>query len=73
MGQARIENNFYLFIYLLCEFADAETWHRLAELPFVDASRSPALTRALYIPFVSASRNAMGSYQLLQRRQVAPQ
>ena len=39
------------------------------ERPFLDASRSPSWSRALYIPFVSARRNAYGRYVIFRRRQ----
>ena len=36
--------------------ADRDAWSTVAEEPFVDASKSPALWRALYIPVLSAHR-----------------
>ena len=35
--------------------------------PFLDAARSPSWSRAVYIPALSARRNAYGSYVVLQR------
>ena len=37
-------------------------------VPFLDAPRSPAWSRALYVPFVSDTRNAYVEYALMQRR-----
>lgn len=40
-------------------------WEVVASEDFVEASLSPALTRALYIPLVSKRMNAVGKYMLL--------
>lgn len=45
----------------------------MAALPFVDAARSPALTRALYLPGLSPTRNHYLDYVLLRRRRAGPQ
>lgn len=42
-------------------------WETIAERPFLDASRSPALWRAFYVPLVSQSRNVY-TRMLLSRR-----
>ena len=39
-------------------------------VPFLDAPRSPAWSRALYVPFVSDTRNAYVEYALMQRREL---
>ena len=39
----------------------------MAEADFVDASRSPALARALYIPGFSSMHNVFMKYKLLAR------
>ena len=36
--------------------ADPDAWSTVAEEPFVDVSKSPALWRALYVPVLSAQR-----------------
>ena len=46
----------------------SDEWKLLASEPFVDASHSPALTRALYIPYISQQRNSVAQYQLFQRQ-----
>jgi len=45
----------------------SSSWRRIASLPFVDASLSPLLPRALYIPYLSRLRNRWMQYVLLQR------
>ncbi len=47
-------------------------WRELAAVPFLDAERSPSLTRALYVPFLSARRNSVAQYKVFERRQAAP-
>ncbi|KAK3280180.1 hypothetical protein CYMTET_11972 [Cymbomonas tetramitiformis] len=42
-------------------------WHIVAKKAFLDASQSPTLTRALYIPVLSGKKNVFGQYLLLQR------
>ena len=42
-------------------------WMSIAEADFVDASRSPALARALYIPGFSNLHNVFMEYKLLAR------
>eukprot|EP00873_Tetraselmis_striata_P005503 jgi/Tetstr1/425767/TSEL_001552.t1 len=42
-------------------------WQALAELPFVETSQSPALFRALYVPYLSHQHNAWMTYVLLRR------
>ena len=42
-------------------------WMSIAEADFVDASRSPALARALYIPGFSNLYNVIMKYKLLAR------
>jgi alpha-1,2-mannosyltransferase len=43
------------------------TWNIRSSLPFVDASSSPALTRALYIPYLSQKKNVWLEYILLEK------
>ena len=45
----------------------AEGWTALAEAPFLDASRSPALWRAFHVPWLSAQRNRYTRLRLLAR------
>ena len=45
----------------------AEGWAPLAEAPFLDASRSPALWRAFHVPLLSAQRNRYTRMHLMQR------
>lgn len=42
-------------------------WEVVRSVPFLDARRSPALTRALWLPWLSARKNAWGQYVLLKR------
>jgi alpha-1,2-mannosyltransferase len=44
-----------------------EQWRVLFSAPFLDATHSPALPRAFYIPFYSAQRNTFAPYQVLKR------
>lgn len=47
---------------------DPAAWEEVAALPFLDAARSPALTRAFYIPGLSPARNRHMDYVLLRQR-----
>ena len=42
-------------------------WVIAGEAPFLDAANSPAFTRAFYVPWWSANRNAYGSYRVYRR------
>lgn len=42
-------------------------WEVALRYPYLDASRSPALTRALWLPWLSARDNVYASYVLLRR------
>ncbi|KAJ1640592.1 Alg9-like mannosyltransferase family-domain-containing protein [Pavlovales sp. CCMP2436] len=42
-------------------------WETALRAPMIDAARSPTLTRALWIPWVSARKNAYGSLALMKR------
>jgi alpha-1,2-mannosyltransferase len=42
-------------------------WSLLADAPFLDAGRSPALWRAFRVPLLSARRNAFTTMRLLRR------
>lgn len=42
-------------------------WVIAYEAPFLDAANSPAFTRAFYVPWWSANRNAYGSYRVYRR------
>lgn len=44
------------------------TWRVVAREPFLDASHSPALARALFIPWWSPRRNTYADYVLVERR-----
>jgi len=46
---------------------EGAVWRLVAEAPFLDASRSPALWRAFHVPLVSSQRNAYTSMRLLAR------
>lgn len=45
----------------------AKGWRKIFDAPFLDAAKSPVLTRAFYIPGLSESRNAYGKYQVFER------
>jgi hypothetical protein len=45
-------------------------WETIAESPFLDASRSPALWRAFYVPILSQRSNAYTSMTLKVRTDV---
>lgn len=47
---------------------DESAWETVAALPFVDQARSPPLTRAFWLPRLSAARNRRMEYVLLRRR-----
>mmetsp|Transcript_13042 Transcript_13042/g.26069 ORF Transcript_13042/g.26069 Transcript_13042/m.26069 type:complete len:549 (+) Transcript_13042:210-1856(+) len=47
---------------------DQEKWKVRASVPMVDTAASPALFRALYIPFLSEKRNTWMTYILLERK-----
>lgn len=50
--------------------ADAQTWERVACVPFLDARHSSMLTRALWMPGEKwQSLNEYGDYCLLKNRQ----
>lgn len=57
-----VEGYFYSKMCVLAKLtcawyaADPDAWSTVAEEPFVEASKSPALWRALYIPVFSAQR-----------------
>jgi len=44
-------------------------WKAVAEHKFLDASRSPVLTRALYIPFLGEKKNSFHTYAIFQKLQ----
>ena len=46
---------------------EGRRWVRTAAAPMVDAAKSPALTRALYIPGVSHRRNTYVDFVLLKQ------
>jgi alpha-1,2-mannosyltransferase len=46
---------------------DTEHWKTIAQEPFLDASKSPTLTRAFYIPMLSENQNTYAAYVALQR------
>lgn len=46
---------------------DKSHWKALKEVPYLDASRSPAVYRAFLIPGVSRERVVFGKYKLLER------
>ena len=48
--------------------AGAEEWTLTSAYPFLDAARSPTLSRALYIPGYSATRNVFTELRLYSRR-----
>eukprot|EP00958_Prasinococcus_capsulatus_P005146 scaffold497_cov368-Prasinococcus_capsulatus_cf.AAC.10 len=48
------------------------SWEPVATLPFLDAERSPSLTRALYLPFLSPRHNTFGTYILWGRAAALP-
>ena len=52
---------------------DGHRWEKIGSVPFVDATLSPALPRALYIPFLSQHSNKWMEYVLLQRRDLPAQ
>ncbi len=45
-----------------------DEWRLVLEERFLDAARSPALSRAFFVPGVTHRFNAWAQYQLLQRR-----
>ncbi|KAK9814227.1 hypothetical protein WJX72_002581 [[Myrmecia] bisecta] len=47
---------------------DPDHWDLVTSHPFVEASKSPALYRALYVPGLSSVRNSYVQYQLLKQR-----
>lgn len=47
---------------------DTGTWRVVAREPFLDASQSPALSRALFIPWWSPRRNTYADYVVVERR-----
>ena len=47
--------------------ASSHAWKVRKSLPFIDNSKSPALTRAFYIPFVSQKKNVWLDYVLLEK------
>lgn len=44
----------------------SNNWELLSSFPFIDASRSPTLARAFYIPFYSSKKNSYYSFFLLR-------
>lgn len=42
-------------------------WEELSSTPFLDAVRTPALARALYIPGVTTSKAVWGEYVVFQK------
>ena len=48
-----------------------EEWTITRAYPFLDATRSPTLSRALYIPGYSAKRNVFTEIRLYRRRATA--
>lgn len=48
--------------------AEEPQWEEIKSIPFVDGSKSPALTRAFYIPTLSYRKNYWARYVLLQKR-----
>ncbi len=56
-------------VYQLCLFiADPVHWEVIAEEPFVEASKSPPLWRALYIPVLSTQHVHWTHYVLLSSK-----
>ncbi|GAB5370131.1 hypothetical protein AAMO2058_001465500 [Amorphochlora amoebiformis] len=49
------------------EWSEQEGWKIVADLPFLDASKSPSLSRAFYIPGYSAYRNMWARYLVFAR------
>lgn len=47
----------------------SNSWKVLASLPFVDNSKSPAWSRAFYIPYMSQKKNVWVDYVLLEKEQ----
>ncbi|GAQ89586.1 alpha-1,2-mannosyltransferase [Klebsormidium nitens] len=47
---------------------DDDLWEVVAERPFLDAAKSPALSRAFYVPGWSAAKNKFGTYRLSRRK-----
>ena len=47
---------------------DRDVWRVRASVPVVDNAKSPAWTRAFYIPYVSPKRNVWVHYVLLERQ-----
>jgi len=45
-------------------------WEVIATQPFLDAGRSPPLTRAFYIPRLSPLKNKWLSYELLKKKEI---
>ena len=43
-------------------------WRRALAVPFLDSAASPSLTRALYVPWLSARKNRWADYVLYERR-----
>merc|ERR1719424_1171009 len=44
------------------------TFSRVYSAPFLDASKSPSLTRAFCIPYISHWKNTMARYLLIQKK-----
>ena len=42
-------------------------WHALDSFPFLLNDRSPASTRAFYVPFLSQTRNTMARYTVYKK------
>jgi alpha-1,2-mannosyltransferase len=49
-------------------YALSNQWEPAIKAKFLDASKSPALTRAFYIPKLSQERNVFGTYYVLKRK-----
>jgi alpha-1,2-mannosyltransferase len=48
-------------------YFDENQWELLYRVPFLEAQKSPTLTRAFYVPTLSEQQNVYAEYQLLKR------
>jgi alpha-1,2-mannosyltransferase len=48
-------------------YFDDNQWELLYRVPFLEAQKSPTLTRAFYVPTLSEQQNVYAEYQLLKR------
>jgi hypothetical protein len=49
-------------------FEKGHPWEEIYSRPFLIGSHSNALTRALWIPFLSGKRNTFGNYSIYRNR-----